>query len=122
MKNLNEPYKDVPSEMPPEPQVIPMGGLRSKGTGDSPLISKPEIEELRARWTLAQSTFVDNPRKAVEDANALVLAAMKQIEEWFKNQRSQIEKQLSKGNVPSTEDLRIALQQYRTVFERLLSL
>jgi hypothetical protein len=68
-----------------------------------------------------QSTFVDNPRKAVEDANALVSSAMKQIDEWFRSQRSQIDKQLTKGNIPSTEDLRVALQQYRAVFDRLLS-
>jgi hypothetical protein len=122
MKNLNEPHKDVPREMQSEPQVVTMGGYRGKDTSDSPLISKREIEELRARWTAVQSAFVDNPRKAVEDANTLVSSAMKQIEEWFKSQRSQIDKQLSKGNVPSTEDLRVALQQYRTVFDRLLSL
>jgi hypothetical protein len=101
MKNLSELHRDAASE--------------------SPVISKREMDELRGRWSAIQSTFVDNPRKAVDDANVLVSSAMKQIEEWFKNQRTHIEKQLTKGTVATTEDLRVALQQYRTVFDRLLS-
>jgi len=79
------------------------------------------MEDRRARWNAIQSTFVDNPRKAVDDANVLVSTAMRQIEEFFRTQRAQIERQLNKGTVVTTEDMRIALQQYRTLFDRLLS-
>src|ERR1051326_2800094 len=125
MKNLNESRRDIPAERPEEkmdPQVTPIGSYRSKTQGESTLISKREMEDLRARWTNVQGTFVDNPRKAVEEASALVTSAMKQIDEWCKSQRTQIERQLSKGSVATTEDMRVALQQYRTVFDRLLSL
>ena len=126
MKNLNEQRRDLPAERPAEaqrdPQVISMEGYRSKNAGESSLISKREMEDLRARWSTVQSTFVDNPRKAVEDASALVSSAMQQIDEWFKNQRTQIDNQMSKETAANTEDLRIALQRYRVVFDRLLSL
>jgi hypothetical protein len=122
MKNLNEPHRDVPAEtLSTDPQVVPIGTLRSKNPCDPPLIPKRETEDLRLRWTAVQSTFVDNPRKAVDDANALVSSAMKQIEESFRSQRTQIEKQLTKGVAASTEDLRVALQNYRTLFDRLLT-
>src|SRR5215467_2696166 len=127
MKNLNESRRDVPAERPAEtqqdPKVISMEGHRSKNSGESSsLISKREIEDLRGRWTTVQSTFVDNPQKAVEEASALVSSAIKEIDEWFKSQRIQIDKQLSKGTSATTEDLRVALQQYRDFFDRLLSL
>ena len=86
------------------------------------MISKRELEDLRGRWTTVQSTFVDNPQKAVEEASALVSSAIKEIDEWFKNQRTEIDKQLSKGTSATTEDLRVTLQQYRDFFDRLLSL
>ena len=126
MKNLNEPRRDLPAERPAEtqqdPQVISMEEHRSKTSGESSLISKREMEDLRGRWTTVQSTFVDNPQKAVEEASALVSSAIKEIDEWFKSQRIQIDKQLSKGTSATTEDLRVALQQYRDFFDRLLSL
>ena len=119
MKNVNEPRSDISAEIPPEAPIIPMGGVRKTAT-EPPLIPKRELEDLRARWIGLQSTFVDNPRKAVEDANTLVTSAMKQIDETFRYQRSQIEKQMTKGNA-STEDMRVALQQYRALLDRLLS-
>ena len=122
MKNLNEPHRDLPAEtVSTDPQVIPMGSHRPRNPGEPPLIARRETEDLRTRWTAIQATFVDNPRKAVDDANSLVSSAMKQIEEAFKAQRTQIEKQLTKGSNASTEDLRIALQHYRTLFDRLLT-
>ena len=95
---------------------------RAKTTAEASLIPKREMEDLRARWTTIQGNFVDDPRKAVEGANALVSSALKQIEESFRDQHSQLQSKWSKGADASTEDLRIALQQYRMFFDRLLSL
>ncbi len=121
MKNLNEPRKNAPSEKQSESQVVSMEEHRAKTTGAPSLISKREMEELRERWTNIQSAFVDDPRKAVEEANALVSSALKHIEASFRDPYSQNEKQWSKGADASTEDLRVALQQYRMFFDRLLS-
>jgi len=80
------------------------------------------MEELRARWTTIQAAFVDEPRKAVQDADELVSTAIKQIVEGFRDQRGQLEKQWTHGGDVSTEDFRLSLQRYRAFFERLLSL
>jgi hypothetical protein len=40
----------------------------------------------------------------------------------FGNERSQLERQWDSGANVSTEDLRVALQRYRSFFSRLLSL
>jgi hypothetical protein len=86
------------------------------------LLPKRQVEELRSRWSRIQTNFIDEPRRAVKDADSLVASAIKQISEVFTDQRSQMEKQWSRGDENSTEDLRLALQQYRAFFSRLLSI
>jgi hypothetical protein len=66
--------------------------------------------------------FVDQPRKAVEDADALVSATMSRLAEIFSAERQKLERQWEKNENISTEDLRLTLQRYRSFFGRLLSI
>jgi hypothetical protein len=93
----------------------------SKTDGSATLFPSAELEGLRARWKETQTAFVDEPRKAVEQADGLVASAMKRLAEVFSEERSRLEKQWDRGDSVSTEDLRVALQRYRTFFDRLLS-
>jgi hypothetical protein len=92
----------------------------SSGTA-TPLFPSNELETLRTRWKEIQTAFVDEPRKAVEQADGLVASAMKRLAEVFAEERAGLEKQWDRGDSVSTEDLRVALQRYRTFFDRLLS-
>ena len=85
------------------------------------LFPEQELGDLRDRWKEIQTGFVDEPRKAVEQADGLVASAMKRLAEVFASERSKLEQQWDRGDSVSTEDLRVALQRYRTFFERLLS-
>ena len=76
---------------------------------------------LRNRWNTVQTGFVDQPRRAVEQADELVASAMQRLAEVFAEERSKLEKQWDRGDNVSTEDLRVALQHYRSFFHRLLS-
>jgi hypothetical protein len=87
-----------------------------------PLFPSNELRELRNRWSGIQTDFVDEPRRAVEQADGLVASAMKRLAEVFAEERSKLEKQWDRGDNVSTEDLRIALQRYRSFFHRLLSI
>jgi len=88
---------------------------------DTPLLAGDVVNELRKRWTDIQAGFVDEPRRAVEQADGLVAEAIKRLAETFANERSQLEGQWDRGGDVSTEDLRQALQRYRSFFSRLLS-
>ncbi len=88
----------------------------------APLFPNNELQELRTRWTGIQTAFVDEPRRAVEQADGLVAAAMKRLAEVFAEERSKLEQQWDRGDNVSTEDLRLALQRYRSFFQRLLSI
>lgn len=90
-------------------------------TDAAPLFPNNELNDLRNRWSAVQAAFVDEPRRAVEQADGLVASAMKRLAEVFAEERSQLEKQWDQGDNVSTEDLRIALQRYRSFFQRLLS-
>jgi len=100
---------------------------RGKGPADvgasqeTPLLAGDVVNELRKRWTDIQAGFVDEPRRAVEQADGLVAEAIKRLAETFANERNQLEGQWDRGGDVSTEDLRQALQRYRSFFSRLLS-
>jgi hypothetical protein len=69
-----------------------------------------------------QTGFVDEPRRSVEDADKLVTSVMQRLAEGFANERWGLEKQWDHGDSVSTEELRVALQRYRSFFDRLLKL
>ena len=68
-----------------------------------------------------QTGFVDEPRAAVEQADALVAEVMKRLADSFATERQALEQQWSRGDDVSTEELRLALRRYRSFFDRLLS-
>jgi hypothetical protein len=87
-----------------------------------PLFSESELGDFRSQWGKVQTGFVDEPRRTVEDADKLVAAVMQRLAEGFAHERSGLEKQWDRGDNVSTEDLRVALQRYRSFFDRLLKL
>ncbi|MGC1619914.1 MAG: hypothetical protein WA765_15600 [Candidatus Acidiferrum sp.] len=86
-----------------------------------PLFSAEEAKDFRARWDAIQASFVDEPRQVVEQADGLVAVAMKRLAEMFAVERARLEGQWDRGDNVSTEDLRLALQRYRSFFGRILS-
>lgn len=90
-------------------------------THETPLLAADVVNQLRAQWTDIQAGFVDEPRRAVERADGLVADAIKRLAETFAKERGQLEGQWDRGGDVSTEDLRQALQRYRSFFSRLLS-
>lgn len=93
----------------------------SNTTGSTPLLSEAELGDLRSRWSDIQAGFVDEPRRSVEQADQLVASAIQKLAEGFARERSSLETQWESGNNVSTEDLRLALQRYRSFFGRLLN-
>ena len=120
-----------------EPRVIP---VEDKSPGDeerlkeskstlpanaeelTPLLSAKEEADLRSRWDNIQTGFVDEPRRAVEDADELVAQIMQRLAQSFSDQKGNLEKQWEHSEQVSTEDLRMALRRYRSFFDRLLSI
>ena len=102
-----------------EPETLDKAAAVSR---PMPLFSESEMGDFRSQWTKVQTGFVDEPRRTVEEADKLVAAVMQRLAEGFANERSGLEKQWDRGDSVSTEDLRVALQRYRSFFDRLLKL
>jgi hypothetical protein len=92
-------------------------------TDDEPrerLVSADHAAAYGSRWDAVKGTFVDEPREAVAQADALVGEVLDELETLFREQRRQIERSLDSDET-STEELRIALGRYRSFFDRLLA-
>jgi len=85
------------------------------------LFPEKETTDFRTRWTDIQTGFVDEPRRAVEQADALVAEVIKRLADSFAKERSKLEGQWGRGDDVSTEDLRVSLRRYRSFFDRLLN-
>jgi hypothetical protein len=86
-----------------------------------PLFAGEDAERYRSRWSEIQAAFVDEPRRAVEQADELVAELIQRLTQTFADERSKLEQQWDREGDVSTEDLRVGLQRYRSFFDRLLS-
>jgi len=128
MKNINEPredfYENTEARDPANkmPVAVPENVAafnRAPGVKNE---ADRQLEELRPRWNDIQTSFVDEPRQAVYEADKLVTSAITQITAALHNECSAMQKQWADGPDVSTEELRMALQKYRTFFNRLMSM
>ena len=115
----SQPTPDAPSMTDRQPT----GDVASSAGDDSPsaLMSADELQDALTRWRDIQGQFVDDPRHAVQQADSLVADMMERITRTFAGERERVESRWSRGDDVSTEDLRQALQRYRSFFERLLA-
>ena len=97
------------------------GARTTSGSSDDTAPLLPDSGDFQTRWEDIQVRFVDEPRGAVEDADALVATVMQKLAESFAQERERLEAQWGRGEDISTEDLRVALQRYRSFFQRLLA-
>jgi hypothetical protein len=98
-------------------------GVRNEGAGShASLLEDGELQSITARWKDIQAEFVDEPSKAVEEADELVAELMQRLATMFAAERADLEKRWSGDDSQvSTEDLRQGLRRYRSFFERLLA-
>jgi hypothetical protein len=86
------------------------------------LFAAADAQDLHSRWERIQGSFVDEPRKAVQEADALVDETVKRLSTLFSQERDRLEEAWDRKDNVSTEDLRIALRRYRSFFDRMLAL
>ena len=105
-------------EVPVAQKEVPVGQNRDGMVGFSP----EERDRMKSRWREIQTGFVDNPRQSVQEADQLVASTIQRLSESFAQTRSSLESQWARGEDVHTEELRTALQHYRSFFDRLLGI
>lgn len=114
---LNE---TLPSNVPAVDMIAHEAVIGTKAGSVAALLNHEESEHFRTLWNEIQGRFVDEPRSAVQQADALVSDVIEKITQMFANEHNSLEEQWKDGNDVSTEDLRKALQHYRSFFNRLV--
>jgi hypothetical protein len=130
---MNEHETDETRDEDAEPasSTAQLAAQGARGDGDDakpdeqktrqPLFAGEDADRFRDQWQEIQGRFVDDPRSAVEEGDSLVATLMQRLAETFADERANLEKQWDGEGDVSTEDLRVALQRYRSFFDRLLS-
>ena len=90
-------------------------------SGRERLVPADRADDYSSRWDALKGDFVDEPRRAVAQADDLVGEVLDDIQRLFTDQRRELEQGFDHDQA-STEDLRLALRRYRSFFDRLLSL
>ena len=119
-----EPPARHPAPPAPAPAERQVDQDRPRSDATEPpaqLFTSEDATTYRTRWSSIQTGFVDEPRKAVADADTLVAEVMKRLAEGFAGERHDLEAQWERADQVSTEDLRLAMRRYRAFFERLLN-
>jgi hypothetical protein len=109
----------------PEPKDLPNSDAdreASEEERNSPLFPTHQCATLEREWQVIQAKFVDAPRDCVQQADALVTKTIDILSSSFGEMRSSMERTWEKEGDVSTEELRLALQNYRSFFRRLLSI
>ncbi|MFF4352827.1 hypothetical protein [Streptomyces sp. NPDC001530] len=103
---------------PREPGTSTEGPPRRPG---SELLPQGERDKLTLRLQQALSTFVDSPRQAVGEADAVFDEIATHLTNTLTEQRCVLrESWQDPDTAAETEELRLVLRQYRGIAERLL--
>ena len=110
------------------PDTEVAGGRGAAGVADEDgasgnrerLVPDERAKDYGSRWDALKGDFVDEPRRAVRQADELVGELLEELQRLFADQRRGLEQSFDHDRA-STEDLRLALRRYRSFFDRLLS-
>ena len=98
----------------PQREVLP----QNRGTA---FIKQNQVEALQSRWQTIQMEFVDKPKGTVAKADQLIEEVIDRLEQLLTQKRDELKQEWGRSDEPTTEELRLALQHYRTFLNQLLS-
>jgi hypothetical protein len=103
------------------PDTADYGSVTADPGPQASLLEDGELQSITTRWKDIQAEFVDEPERAVQEADALVAELMQRLAAMFATERAGLEERWAGGRQVTTEDLRQGLRRYRSFFERLLA-
>ncbi|HEX6519690.1 MAG TPA: hypothetical protein VF070_06685 [Streptosporangiaceae bacterium] len=129
------PEDALPKTGAPETGVpvvaVPEGGIpapQGRRPGDEPI--PPSLEDsllpggsgIREEWLRVQAQFVDDPRVAVSEAASIIADVASRLEAAVRQRQDTLRVRWDGNSQADTEALRVTMQQYRHLLERLVGL
>ena len=114
---------DKPADVAPAAAAAEPAGKLAPGatTAAHGLLSAERSAEFKRRWRDLQADFVDDPQQAVRTAGDLSRQILQALADTIAD-AERIDRWQAEDGTSGTEDLRVALRQYRTLVDRLLEL
>lgn len=85
-----------------------------------PVLAAKTSLDFRERWRGIQAEFIDDPRRAVEDADRLVADVTRAFASGVEERRRVLTSGWEKDGHGETEDLRLTMRQYRALVDHIL--
>jgi hypothetical protein len=98
------------------PETDPVQKLTPLGADT---VLDPGTGSYEDRWSAIQAGFIDDPRRTVESAGALVAEIWDDIARAITDEREGVDDRWQSAE-SSTDDFRVAMQDYRTLYTRFL--
>ncbi|MFF4504889.1 hypothetical protein [Streptomyces sp. NPDC001401] len=118
MQRAPQAPRTEPAHAPGEPGISTNGSDRRSGPD---LVPQGDRDKFTLRLQQALNTFVDSPRQAVEEADTVFDDVATEFTDSLTERRRVLRASWQDQDTDAqTEELRLALRQYREITERLL--
>jgi len=123
---MDAPVTEVTRPDAAATQVPAAAEPREARPGDVPIPADVNLigdgAVIREQWMRVQASFVDDPRAAVSAAAAVITDAAARVETAVRERQQALRGKWDSEGRSDTEELRITMQQYRQLLERLAAL
>ena len=113
---------ETAGDEPVEGRRVPGGEVPTHAAPQETILFDQDPDQVQARWRELQTAFVDDPEEAVQQADALVGEVVDALTSSLSSRTGELRERWKDSGGTDTEQLRLALRDYRVVLERLLTL
>jgi hypothetical protein len=116
-----QPYAEQQQEpVVPQATAVPQDTAVSEQETRLRVFEEQETEQFRTQWREVQARFVDEPQSAVRDADSLLSTMMDELKSHIDSHKRSLDGEWDR-DTKDTEQLRVAMQRYRSLFDHILS-
>lgn len=108
-----------PSSVPDTTSAMP-SAQSPLATDPGPVLAPEASLDFRERWHGIQAEFIDDPRRAVEDADRLVADVARAFTTGVEERRQSLTSGWQNNEHGETEELRLTMRQYRALVDHIL--
>lgn len=115
---LDAAADEPPAPEPPTPETSDSSTTGTTASSAEPLLTSESTDSFLSRWSEVQAGFIEDPHQSVADADALLAEVVTAYQQALEQRRAQISAGRSDGTA-DTEDLRLALLEYRELISAI---